>query len=55
MPYESIFLIPPIVGIAWVVYQFIQHGKEGTSHCPFHLTQRDGILYVVPTSKVNKP
>lgn len=52
MPYEVIFLIPIIVGLVWVVYQFVQHRKEWAewrAHCPFRLVKRDTLTYVVPS------
>lgn len=56
LPYESIFLIPFIVGVAYVIREAIlynQEMKQWINHpnWQFTLTEKDGLPYVVPKVK----
>ncbi len=53
LPYESIFLIPFIVGVAYVIREAILYNKEmkywiNHPDWQFTLTEKDGLPYVVP-------
>ena len=55
MSYEVIFLIPFIVGIAWVIYHAFLYNREmkqwiNHPDWQFTLTEKDGLPYVVPNT-----
>ena len=53
MPYELIFVIPFIVGVAWVIHRAIKYEEEMSgiidqTRREFDVIEKDGFPYVVP-------
>jgi hypothetical protein len=56
LPYEIIFVIPFVVGVAWTIYQFVLYNREMRAWInhrghEFTVVEKDDLPYVVPMSQ----